>query len=251
MTSSRSRNGDMDRENFPYPFADIANPDIGQPQAADEGRKQFLPLFAEGGCGFFPFQWDLAGQEADASRLKRQEEEEKLTAMREEAYKEGFQQGREEAYTEERKRIETALEGLANITGELSHIRRTVLEDAEQEILGLVLAIGKKAVLQEISLNRDLVVNAVRASVKKLGHGGDLKIRVNPGDLALVEERKPELLSLNGGGGQVVFIRDERVALGGCVVESPQQIVQYDPHLQIETILKSLQEKGREKEERP
>lgn len=216
-----------------------------------------MPLSVQVGDEFVPIQWlsesvenVQAGPGAGGTGLAR-EAEEKLIALEKDAYKKGFQQGRTEAFKEERERIEAALEGLAKVTRELSHMKRNVLEDAEKEILELALDIGRKAVLQEISVNRELVMNAVKTAVKKVAHNEDLKIRVNPKDIAMVEEHRPELLRLNEGEGQVAFVKDERVAPGGCIVETDHQVVEYHPHLQIEAISKALRKKTQEKKDEP
>ncbi len=224
--------------------------------AEDEKEKLFLPLFTESGAGFMPWQWEQrnnqsieAVQEVDGYLIGQQGRDAKLMTKRQEAYQEGLKQGRDEAFTKESKRIEEALDGLAQIKRELSQAKKRVMEAAEEQILELALAIGKKAILHEITVNREVVMNAIKSAVKKLIHDGDLKIRVNPRDLSVVEEHRPELLSMSDEGGEVIFVKDEKVAPGGCVVESDQQVIEYDPLRQIETMESALRKEALEGKE--
>jgi flagellar biosynthesis/type III secretory pathway protein FliH len=209
----------------------------------------FNPFSVHVGGGFVPSLWtsecvdNIQAKIHGEVNIPVQKAEEKLINLEKEAYKRGFMKGWSEAYQEEQNRIENTLDLLERVTQELSCMKKNVLEEAEGEILELALAISRKAVLEEINLNRELVMNSVRAAVRKISAAGDLRIRVNPKDLALVEEHRPELLELRDGEGEVVFIKDAQVDPGGCVVESDHQIVEYHPGQQIEAIRRRVLKK--------
>lgn len=222
-------------------------------EAAEEGAR-FMPIFRKHDEQFVPLssnpEEDSEIQRTDSVDEQAQPMEqaaERMARLESEAYQKGLQQGREDGYSQERSRIESALEKLNNITDELSQMKKVVLEEAEEQMVELVLAIGKQVIMEEIITNRSLVVSAVRSAIEKVEGGGDIRIRLNPDDLAVLEVNGGQSLGDGGEEYHLVYIKDTDVPPGGCIVETDRQILQHDPHQRMQEIAHLLRKKGEEK----
>lgn len=222
----------------------------------EEGR--FTPIFEQSSGQFIPLHSgpkpEGIEQEPDtepkpdaADNDPAEDMEMKLAALEEEAYQQGIRKGRADAFKEEQERIKAALDKLHEIARELTEMKKIVLEEAEDQMVELVLAIGRKVILEEISTNGSLVVNAVREAIEKVALDEDIRIKVNPVDLTIIGENESELLGAGNGENHLSFIQDEKVPPGGCIVETNRQILEYDPEQRIRSIGDALRKKGAEK----
>jgi len=141
-----------------------------------------------------------------------------LTALRSQtlaaARDEGLQQGRQAGHQEYAERL-SRLQSLIT-AAQAAQVRgiETVADDAAEVVLT---AIAK--VLGDGFLSRDAAVAAVREAVRRCQGRDKLHIRVAPEQLAMLEERRGELLD-GTVTSHVTLVADEQVRGGGCVIES-------------------------------
>lgn len=146
---------------------------------------------------------------AEAGEIRRRAREEGLA----EAACEGAQ---------ERQRLAAQHES----TGvEINDERERFFREAEPELLKLAFAIAEKIVGREVSERPEIVLELIRRSLKRIKDKSELRIRVNPEDLQLVREARAELLGAVDGVEKIEVADDRRVGRGGCVIESPNGIL--------------------------
>jgi flagellar assembly protein FliH len=146
----------------------------------------------------------------DAARAEAQR-------MRDEALEQALATA-QQAFAAERER---AAGQLAASLDEVRAERETFLLQAQPEILKLSLTIAEKVIGREVSESPDIVLDLIRKSMKRLKDKAQLRIRVNPEDLQLVKEARPDLLASVDGVEKIEVSDDRRVGRGGCVIESP------------------------------
>ena len=136
-----------------------------------------------------------------------------------EARREGFQLGYEEglrhAAAEQADtitRISALLQGVASDTEAL--IRRL-----ESQVVELALAIAEKVIAREARIDPELILNVVRSALSEVNDVSELRIRVNPDDVPLLDNRWQEMLP-RSIAERSELVADELVDRGGVLVES-------------------------------
>lgn len=135
------------------------------------------------------------------------------------AHEEGFQQGYEEGLrrglaeqSELSSRLAALLQGVVGDTEEL-------IRDLEDQVVELALAVAEKVIAREVRTDREVVIEVVRAALAEVHDVTELRIRVHPDDLDLVEPRWQQMLP-RYVSERSELVPDELVERGGVVVES-------------------------------
>jgi flagellar assembly protein FliH len=171
-------------------------------------------------------------QEAEEEALKRIKEAEakvgaleseasnRLAAVEKEAFRKGFDEGRESGYREGVDEVQRLIDRLHVILDKSMDKRAEILQETESEVVELVLIIARK-VIKVISENqKNVVVSNVVQALKKLKSRGDVIIRVNIADLRLTSEHTKDFVSIAEGVKNITVIEDTQVDRGGCIIET-------------------------------
>jgi flagellar assembly protein FliH len=84
----------------------------------------------------------------------------------------------------------------------------------------LALAVARKIVGRDVSLGPDVVTRIIRQALGQVEHAGRITIKLNPADLELLADIKPQLLSGLPEAGRAAFQADEGIDRGGCLIET-------------------------------
>ena len=113
----------------------------------------------------------------------------RVTTTEREAYERGYAEGHEKGYDEGKAEVQRLVESLHSIITRAIEKRNEIIQEAETQIINLVLLIVKK-VIKVISENqKNVVINNVVQALRKLKSRGDVVIRVNLADLDLTSEQ--------------------------------------------------------------
>lgn len=135
------------------------------------------------------------------------------SSAREQGYQEGIARAQAEVQTQ-------LLEVIATLTA-AQHERHRLAVQHEGALAELALQIARKVVGAHLDADPTLVARIVQQAIRELEPSTSLEVRVNPGDLRVVEESRRELERLVQGGGRVEITGDEAVDRGGVVLVSP------------------------------
>lgn len=166
----------------------------------------------------------LAEARADAER--------ELAAAREDA-----ERIRRKAEAEGRER------GLGAVTELLVGARAVAARaraHAEAELRVLAVRIAEKILGRELALDPGAVVDVAAAAMRHAGEPRELVVRCAPEDLDALERGKPRLVERCRAAQLVRFVGDERVARGGCVIETELGVVDARLSTQLEAIERAL-----------
>jgi flagellar assembly protein FliH len=169
------------------------------------GRRLVLPLgeVSGGMPGILP-----AGNGRDrVARLER------------EAYEKGFAQGQKDGLDlGERKALETWKE-MVTLFEELGNLKAMVFSEGQEEMVQLSLAIARKIVKREVSLDPDMVRRSVRSALEFLNDKSFMRVLVHPNDMKNLEQYLPELAE-DKKIQRFELAEDNCVGPGGCILES-------------------------------
>ena len=100
----------------------------------------------------------------------------------------------------------------------------------------LALAVARRVVHREISLDRDLLVAMARVALDRLGENVQVIVRLNPDDFdATAASRAAQWTGTN-----VSVVADSRVGRGGCRIESDLGVLDAGADAQIQEIARAL-----------
>lgn len=140
-------------------------------------------------------------------------------AIKAEAWREGFQLGYDEGLrlaAEEQHatgtRLSALLQGVASDTEQL-------VRGLEVQVVELALAIAEKVIAREARIDREIVLNVVRSALSEVHDVTELRIRVNPDDVPLLETRWQEMLP-RSVAERSELVPDILVERGGVLVET-------------------------------
>lgn len=169
-----------------------------------------------------------AENEAKEIIRKAQEEAEQIKAqanidqedVNKNAYKEGFDKGREDGFNSGVGEVNRLVERTHKILEAVMARREEILSETEQQIVELVVLMTRK-VIKIISENQKSVVMAnVLQALKKVKGRGDVTLRVNLTDVKLTTEHIQDFIKQVENINGITVLEDSTVDKGGCVVET-------------------------------
>jgi flagellar assembly protein FliH len=134
----------------------------------------------------------------------------------------GHELGEQAGLESAMQKLESLLRGGHKLLGELGELHRQTCRDVEADLVQLALAVARKIVGRDVSLGPDAVTRIIREALTRVEHAGRITIKLNPADLELLADIKPQLLSGLPEAGRAVFEADEGIARGGCLIETDE-----------------------------
>lgn len=157
-----------------------------------------------------------AQEEAETLRLvARKEAEEIRTQAQADGYEEGLRMAQQEIESDRQAAFQQSRELLE----EARHTKIKMFEECEADIIRLVMAVAKKVIATELSLNPHIIAGVIREAISFLDQPENVTVYVNPADLDVVLQAiKLEVSEYNGNNLRV--LPDESISNGGCILES-------------------------------
>jgi flagellar assembly protein FliH len=148
----------------------------------------------------------------------------------------GYSQGERAGAEAAAARGEAVVRRLAETVEELRTLRVDCLQKAEQQVVQIALAIARRIVHREVTLDRELLAAMGRVALDRLSHASAATIRLHPDDYAAVlgGSSSPE------GAGITTIVPDPMVRRGGCLVQSDVGVIDVSVDAQINEIARTL-----------
>jgi flagellar assembly protein FliH len=157
--------------------------------------------------------------ESEAERIKQQAVDERDRVF-EEARSTGYGEGREEGWKEGRAEAERLIERLHKILDAAIEKRQEVIDEAETQLIDLVLLVSRKVVKVISENQKNVVINNIVQALRKLKSRGDVAIRVNLADLDLTTEHIKDFMRMAENVKSITVLEDSSVDKGGAVIET-------------------------------
>lgn len=182
------------------------------------------------------FVWHRTGEPARDTLAAQPHEGSGTRVDVEQVAREAFERGRVDGYAAgvaaeadraraELGRLVTSLDALAAARGEM--VRAT-----EHQMVELALAMARRIVQREVSLDRDLLVSMAHVALQRLEHGVAATVRFNPEDYASTIAAQTK----RWAGMPVTVVPDSELARGECRVESAFGRVQAGVEAQLQEV---------------
>lgn len=158
-----------------------------------------------------------------------------LAALERDAFAKGYAQGERAGYEAGATRAEAMLRRLAGTLDELAHLRTAMIQQTEQQMVQLALAVARRILRREVSLDTEFVVAMARVALDRLGEQTRATVRLHPDDLAATGGAAEQFT-----GTHVTVVADTSLSRGQCQVESEYGFIDVGVEEQFEQISHSL-----------
>ena len=161
-------------------------------------------------------------KEAARQEAQRIEEEARKKGEQTErdAFDRGLAQGKEDGYREGKAEADRVVERLHAVLNRAIDRRNEIIEESETQVVNLVLNISKKVIKVLSENQKNVVINNVIQSLRKLKSKSDVIIRVNLADLKTVSQHKDEIVKAIERVGNITVAEDTTVDPGGAIIET-------------------------------
>lgn len=178
---------------------------------------------------------------------------EMLQTLKEEAYREGFEagvadgmvQGHADAEAKFSKGLDKKVvefgEALQAKSDQVFFAIKEWYETAVHELADFAVVIASRVIESELELSRDSIVQITKTALEEVTHAREVRIRVNPFDVAMLNERRTELLGLCGQLRSVEVVEDPAI-IGGCRIESDGGLIDATVTTRLRMIQEEIQE---------
>lgn len=181
-------------------------------------------------------------------------QEDKGLSAEKEAYQRGYEAGEKVGRETAEKRVEEVINNISHLLEGLRSLNRQIYEEGEVKIVALAICIAEKVIHSELKQNPEVIVNVVRAALKKVLDREMIKIKVNPKDFEILNRYRPELMASTNGKKGPTIEWDDSIMPGGCLIETNHGEVDARLDKQLEEISLELKEEmdrnGPRKEDR-
>ncbi|HLM99510.1 MAG TPA: FliH/SctL family protein [Bryobacteraceae bacterium] len=159
-----------------------------------------------------------------------------LAAVRQAAFREGEAAGRAQTQAE----VRPVLEQLSRTAKELAALRPRLREQAEEDLIRLAVAIARRVVRRELTVDPQTITGLVKAALEQLAAGETARLRVHPEHEAIVRG-----FLADAGRGSITVIADGALARGSAVFETARGDLDASAETQLAEIERGLTDRFR------
>ena len=149
-----------------------------------------------------------------------QDTEIKVSDIEHEAWKKGYDAGKEIGYKEGQGEVRRLIDRLGTILGYAIDARERIIKESEKQIIDLILIIARKVIKDEIEERKEVVVNNLREALTRIKDREKIDIRVNFEDIEITTAHKNEIIKTMESLHKVNIYEDTRVDRGGVIIET-------------------------------
>jgi flagellar assembly protein FliH len=186
-----------------------------------------------------PFGWGTptdAVPQLTAGPAEPAVDPEALARLERDAFAKGFNEGERAGLDAAAQRGEAMLQRLTGTLDELASVRVDILRRSEIQMVQLALAIARRVVQREVSLDQELLIAMARVALDRLGEATQITVRLHPDDFNLTGAAQRRMLT----GSAVTVVGDARIPRGGCRVESELGVIDAGVDAQLQEIARAL-----------
>jgi flagellar assembly protein FliH len=158
-------------------------------------------------------RWE--GLEAVPAADREAEEQQRLRALQEEARRQGYEAGREEARAameQEMERLQQLAEGFGAALDSLDF-------RLADQVLNLALDVAKQVIAGELAARPEHILDVVNLALRQMAESArEARLLLNPEDAQLVRKILNDLLDRS----RLRIVEDARIVRGGCLIETLQ-----------------------------
>ena len=169
----------------------------------------------------------------DRNLISRAQQE--ALAIKEQASKEGFERGLEEAHA--------AVNDLKDSLEEYFEYKEKIFQKVSEDILDISLKVAEKIIKKEVQTDKSVLDAIVHDALKSLAKDENkIILKVNPTDVEYTKEIVPKLLSSGQFEAKIFVTGNKEVEEGSAVIETSNGIIDANISTQLELIKEAFKQ---------
>ncbi len=140
-----------------------------------------------------------------------------LAQLERQAYERGFRDGQAEGARQGLQQFQRAIQAFAETASQLASYKASLRSEVERELAQLSLAVARKILRRELTVDPNVVLAVVHAGLRELESVEIYRLRLNPQDVPAVSAWFEQ-----HGGGKIQILPDPQVSRGGALFETAQ-----------------------------
>ena len=137
------------------------------------------------------------------------------------AYQQGFQDGQGQARQQMEAQLGAMEARLARTIEELSGSRQRYRHEAEEDVIGLALAIARRVLHRELTISPEALLGLLKAALERIEAGEIHRVRLRPEDVPLIQQHLEKM----GLPQRVELIADSSLERGSAILDSSRGAV--------------------------
>ncbi len=185
---------------------------------------------------------NLGHPETNAPRIiveqqaRIQELERELQERPRQAYQQGHQEGLAAGVKQANSKLEPAMAKFAQSLQDLAGVRKRHLLEAEEDAVRLAIAVARKVIHRELSVDPESLLGVVKAAFERVEARDVHRIRANPEDVELLKWH----LSQSGMPARLEVLPDPSLERGGIIFETARGSLDASVSSQLKEIERGL-----------
>jgi len=191
-------------------------------------------IFPQAGARPGPERNADAAQESIEAHVR--ELERQLESGGQEAFQRGLQQGEAEGGRRAQARLDAEIQSLAHTVREMAGLRRVIRREAEEELVRLALAIARRVLHRELTVDADALRGLVRAALERIELRETYRVRTHPDHVATLTR----CLAQTGAPQKIEVIADTSLEKGAAIFETARGSLDASVETQLAEIQRGL-----------
>ena len=172
----------------------------------------------------------------DSLETKVHELERQVEKASQEAFQKGLRQGEAEGRKQALAQLEGEIQRVARAAAEIAGLRNAIRREAEEELVRLALAIARRILHRELTVDPEALTGLVQAALGKIEIRETYRIRTHPEHVAAVTR----CLTQIGAPRKIEVLADTSLEKGGAIFETARGSLDASVETQLAEIQRGL-----------
>lgn len=177
-----------------------------------------------------------AAELEDWKRLERDQVNLELEAIRQQGWREGYDQGRQTAETDYSSKVQLANDILAKAYKE----KQEIINEAEPFVIELSIQIASKIIQKELETKPEVLMEMIKQNLVYSNERSMISICVSPEDFSFVQAGRSQFLEMVEGQIEVKVLPEHSIEKGGCVIRTSYGSIDARLDVQLKEIKQAL-----------
>ncbi|MCQ4087187.1 FliH/SctL family protein [Saccharibacillus sp. JS10] len=151
---------------------------------------------------------------------KREQDEHLVEAVKMQAFREGYEEGKAQAEAELAVRMQEASQEAQALIQEAVQTKSDIIQEAEPFLVELSSAIAEKVIDRKLAEDEELTISLIRQTLSRKREQGTITLCVAPSQFSLINSAREELAMSIDSQAELQILPDSTVKDRGCVIRS-------------------------------
>ncbi|UQZ87334.1 flagellar assembly protein H [Paenibacillus konkukensis] len=151
---------------------------------------------------------------------RRQSDEQLQNQLKEDGFRQGYENGMHEAETQLREQYNEMLQEASQILNQAYVLKQQIIQEAEPFLIQLSCSIAEKVISRQLTVEPEWIIELIESVLARRKEKGIITLCVAPAHFTYIQDAREELLLHIDSQAELQIIPDPSVQDHGCVVRS-------------------------------